>query len=47
MTAEESARSAYDQYAAVYDECNAENDYEMWVGGLLLPELEARGLRKG
>lgn len=42
-----SARDAYDQYAEVYDECNARNDYEMWLGDLLLPELEARGLQKG
>ncbi|MGN6216926.1 MAG: class I SAM-dependent DNA methyltransferase [Solirubrobacterales bacterium] len=26
---------------------NAQNDYEMWVGGTILPELEKRGLRKG
>jgi SAM-dependent methyltransferase len=33
--------------AAVYDEANAQNDYELWVGGTILPELEKRGLRKG
>lgn len=47
MAPAESARSAYDQYAAVYDECNADNDYEMWLGEVLLPELESHGLRRG
>lgn len=43
----ESARDAYDCFAAIYDECNAQNDYEMWLGEVLLPELEGRGLQKG
>lgn len=47
MPGTESARDAYDRYAAVYDECNAQNDYEMWLGKVLLPELEKHGLRKG
>lgn len=47
MPEHESAAEAYDRYAAVYDETNAENDYEMWLGEVLLPELEKRGLRKG
>jgi len=47
MASDGSAQSAYDQYASVYDECNAENDYEMWLGEALLPELEAHGLRRG
>lgn len=47
MMGQESARDAYDRYASVYDEANAQNDYETWVGGALLPELEKRGLRKG
>ncbi len=38
-------RSAYDRLAPIYDEFNAANDYEMWFG-LLLPELEKRGLGK-
>jgi SAM-dependent methyltransferase len=42
----ESARAAYDRLATIYDECNAQNDYEMWLGEALLPELEMRGLRK-
>ena len=41
------AGEAYDRYAAVYDTANADNDYEMWLGAALLPELETRGLRKG
>jgi len=47
MTGTESAGEAYDRYAAVYDEANAQNDYETWVGKAILPELEQRGLRKG
>jgi SAM-dependent methyltransferase len=47
MTGEETARDAYDHYAAVYDEANAQNDYEKWLGEAILPELEKRGLRKG
>jgi SAM-dependent methyltransferase len=47
MSPGESAQRAYDRYAAVYDESNAENDYEMWLGEVLLPELEQRGLQKG
>ncbi|HET8815613.1 MAG TPA: class I SAM-dependent methyltransferase [Solirubrobacterales bacterium] len=47
MASDGSAQNAYDQYASVYDACNAENDYEMWLGEALLPELEAHGLHKG
>jgi SAM-dependent methyltransferase len=43
----ESAQAAYDRYAAVYDESNAQNNYELWLGEALLPELEKHGLRKG
>jgi SAM-dependent methyltransferase len=46
MAADESARETYDRYAPVYDETNAQNDYEMWLGATLLPELEKHGLRK-
>jgi SAM-dependent methyltransferase len=38
---------AYDRFAPVYDEFNAQNDYEVWLGEVLLPELEKRGLRVG
>lgn len=47
MSSPESARDAYDRYAAVYDEYNAQNDYEMWLGEVLLPELGKHGLREG
>lgn len=47
MPGGESAEESYDRFAAVYDEANAQNDYEMWVGEVLLPELEKHGLRKG
>ena len=43
----ESARETYDRFASVYDETNAQNDYEMWLGETLLPELEKHGLQKG
>jgi SAM-dependent methyltransferase len=46
MNAPESAKDAYDRFAAVYDETNAQNNYEMWLGRALLPELEKHGLRK-
>lgn len=47
MSRAESAKDAYDRYAAVYDECNSENDYELWLGETLIPEMEKLGLRKG
>jgi SAM-dependent methyltransferase len=47
MTDFEGARDAYDRWATVYDAWNAENDYEMWLGEVLLPELGRYGVRKG
>jgi SAM-dependent methyltransferase len=41
------AFSTYEQFAGVYDDFNHRNDYEMWLGRHLLPQLERRGLRKG
>lgn len=38
------AAAAYDCFAAVYDRFNAQNDYEIWLGQVLLPELEKNGL---
>lgn len=38
---------AYDRMAPIYDAFNAGNDYEHWLGEVLLPELEKRGLQKG
>lgn len=43
----ESARDANNRFAPIYDAWNAQNDYELWLGMVLLPELEKRGLRKG
>ena len=47
MADRESAEEAYDRFAPVYDEFNSANDYEVWLGGVLLPELEKHRLRKG
>lgn len=41
----DSARAAYDLCAPIYDEWNGQNDYEMWLGTILLPELDRLGLR--
>jgi SAM-dependent methyltransferase len=41
------AREAYEKLAPDYDAFTSENDYEMWLGGVLLPELEKHGLTKG
>jgi SAM-dependent methyltransferase len=41
------ALAAYEAFAAIYNEFNASNDYEMWLGRALLPELEKHGLRDG
>lgn len=38
---------AYDRMAPIYDEFNAGNDYEVWLGEVLLPEMEKHGLRQG
>jgi SAM-dependent methyltransferase len=37
----------YEAIAGIYDAFNHSNDYEMWLGRALLPELEKRGLRSG
>jgi len=47
MADRESAEEAYDRFAPVYDEFNAANNYELWLGEVLLPELEKHGLRRG
>jgi SAM-dependent methyltransferase len=39
--------AAYEAFAPFYNDFNHRNDYEAWVGRVLLPELERRGLRKG
>jgi SAM-dependent methyltransferase len=47
MADRESAQEAYDRFAPVYDEFNSSNNYELWLGEVLLPELEKHGLQKG
>lgn len=41
------ALAAYEAFAAAYNDFNHSNDYEMWLGRSLLPELSKHGLRKG
>lgn len=38
---------AYEAFAPVYNEFNSSNDYEMWLGQALLPELRKHGLQEG
>lgn len=48
MTREEvSAEAAYDNCSPIYDEWSGENDYELWLGEILLPELAKFGLSRG
>lgn len=48
MTPEDlSAAAAYDNCSPIYDEWNGENNYELWLGDTLLPELAKFGLREG
>jgi SAM-dependent methyltransferase len=42
-----SAKAAYDRFAPVYDRHTAQNDYELWLGEILLPELAKHGLQTG
>jgi SAM-dependent methyltransferase len=44
---EDPVLAAYEAFAPVYNEFNHLNDYEMWLGQALLPELEKHGLRQG
>jgi SAM-dependent methyltransferase len=46
METTEHAQIAYDAFAAIYDDFNAQNDYEAWFAELL-PRLEREGLRTG
>ncbi len=41
------ALTAYETFASIYNDFNASNDYEMWLGRALLPELRKHGLREG
>lgn len=45
--AEDLARHTYDAFAPIYNEFNHQNDYEMWLGEVLLPELGKHGLKRG
>jgi SAM-dependent methyltransferase len=47
MAKTESAQDAYDRFASFYDDWTDQNDYEMWLGDVLLPELEQHGLQRG
>ncbi|HEU5063937.1 MAG TPA: class I SAM-dependent methyltransferase [Solirubrobacterales bacterium] len=38
---------AYEAFAAVYNDFTHSNDYEMWLGRALLPELRKHGLKEG
>jgi SAM-dependent methyltransferase len=44
---EDPALAAYEAFAPIYNEFNHLNDYEMWLGRTLLPELEKHGLKRG
>jgi len=44
---EDPALAAYEAFASFYNEFNHLNDYEMWLGRTLLPELEKHGLKHG
>lgn len=46
MGGEEAAREAYDAFSPIYDAFTAANDYETYLGAVLLPELERLGLRR-
>lgn len=40
----DSALVMYEAFAGVYDDFNHSNDYEMWLGRAILPELRKHGL---
>ena len=42
----DSALAMYEVFAAVYDDFNYLNDYEMWLGRTLLPALGRHGLKE-
>jgi SAM-dependent methyltransferase len=47
MKAVDPALTAYQAFASIYNDFNASNNYEMWLGRALLPELRKHGLREG
>jgi SAM-dependent methyltransferase len=40
-----SALDAYESFAPIYNAFNHQNNYEVWLGRVLLPELEKHGLK--
>jgi SAM-dependent methyltransferase len=40
------ALEAYESFASVYDDFNHRNDYETWIGAVLLPKLLGYGLEE-
>ena len=46
METTDHAQIAYDAFAPIYDDFNAQNDYELWFS-VLLPRLEEFGLETG
>ncbi len=40
-----SALDAYESFAPIYNAFNHQNNYEIWLGQVLLPELERHGLK--
>jgi SAM-dependent methyltransferase len=46
METTDHAQIAYDAFAPIYDDFNAQNDYEFWFS-VLLPRLEEFGLKTG
>jgi SAM-dependent methyltransferase len=46
MDTTDHAQIAYEAFAAIYDDFNAQNDYEFWFS-VLLPRLESYGLQTG
>lgn len=40
------ALTAYEAFASIYNDFNVSNDYEMWLGRGLLPELRKHGPRR-
>lgn len=43
----DSALAVYEAFAPIYNEFNHANDYEMWLGRVLLPALRDHGLKEG
>lgn len=43
---ETTALDTYESFAPIYNAFNHQNDYEMWLGRVLLPRLECHGLER-